>query len=154
MYERESEVVRLGVDFLTALTEKDYLTDPSFDVLDLEKRLNEIQGDINFLISNLPVEAIDDDQEREEEYPGDFEDSEELEDEVVECEKLIAKANSLMKTVREHYLPSEASVAAETPKPAPVQTSRKYRLSEDGRFRVWVIIFLALAVIAGLIFGD
>ena len=59
MYERESEVVRLGVDFLTALTEKDYLTDPSFDVLDLEKKLNEIQGDINFLISNLPVDAID-----------------------------------------------------------------------------------------------
>lgn len=154
MYERESEIVRLGIDFLTALTEKDYLLDPSFDVLDLEKKLNEIQGDINFLISNLPVEAIDDDKEREEEYAGDFEDSEELEDEVVECEKLIAKANALMKTVREHYLPSEASVAAVTPKPAPVQTSRKYRLSEDGRFRLWVVVFLALVIIAYMIFGD
>lgn len=30
--------------------------------------------------------------EREEEYPRDFEDSEELEDEEVECEKLIAQA--------------------------------------------------------------
>lgn len=105
MYERESEVVRLGVEFLTALTEKDYLTDPSFDALDLEKRLNEIQVDINFLISNLPVEAIDDDREREEEYAGDFEDSEELEDEVVECERLIAQATKLMAEVREHYLP-------------------------------------------------
>lgn len=119
MYERESEVVRLGVEFLTALTEKDYLTDPSFDVLDLEKTLNEIQVDINFLISTLPVEAIDDDQEREEEYAGDFEDSEELEDEVVECERLIAQATKLMGEVREHYLPSEASLAAVTATPSP-----------------------------------
>lgn len=86
MYENESAAVRAGIDFLQALTEKDYLLDPTFDVLDLEQKLIEIQADVNFLISNLPVEAIDDDQEREEEYPGDFEDSEELEDEVVECE--------------------------------------------------------------------
>ena len=122
MYERESNVVRLGVEFLTALTEKDYLTDPSFDALDLEKRLNEIQVDINFLISNLPVEAIDDDREREEEYAGDFEDSEELEDEVVECERLIAQATKLMAEVREHYLPSEASLAAATATPSPKPT--------------------------------
>ena len=42
MYEQESEVVRLGVEFQTTLTEKDYLTNPSIDVLDLEKKLNEI----------------------------------------------------------------------------------------------------------------
>ncbi|MBO6248626.1 MAG: hypothetical protein J6N54_07440, partial [Bacteroidales bacterium] len=113
-----------------------------------------IQADINRLISNLPVEAIDDDEERGQEYAGDFEDSEELEDEVVECEKLIAQATELLKTVREHYLPSEEAMAAVSAKPAPVQTSRKYRLSEDGRFRVWVIVFLALAVIAYMIFGD
>ena len=57
------------------MTEKDYLTDPSFDPADLESKLNEIEADVNSLISNLPVEAIDDDEEWEEEYPGDFEDS-------------------------------------------------------------------------------
>lgn len=77
-----------------------------------------------------------------------------MEDEVVECEKLIAQANKLLKTVREHYLPSEEAMAAVSAKPAPAPTSRKYRLSEDGRFRVWVIVFLALAVIAYMIFGD
>lgn len=111
MYENESAAVRLGIEFLQAMTEKDYLLDPSFDVLDLESKLNEIQADVNRLISNLPVEAIDDDEEREQEYAGDFEDSEELEDEVVECEKLIAQATELLKTVREHYLPSEESLA-------------------------------------------
>ena len=46
------------------MTEEDYLLDPTFDVLDLERKLNEIQADVNRLISNLPVEAIDD-EERE-----------------------------------------------------------------------------------------
>ena len=154
MYENESTAVRLGIEFLQAMTEKDYLLDPTFDVLDLESKLNEIQADVNRLISNLPVEAIDDDEEREQEYAGDFEDSEELEDEVVECEKLIAQATKLLKTVREHYLPSEEAMAAVSANPAPAPTSRKYRLSEDGRFRVWVIVFLVLAVIAYMIFGD
>ena len=154
MYENEAAHVRLGIEFLQAMTEEDYLLDPTFDVLDLERKLNEIQADVNRLISNLPVEAIDDDEEREQEYAGDFEDSEELEDEVVECEKLIAQATELLKKVREHYLPSEEAMAAVSAKPAPAPTSRKYRLSEDGRFRVWVIVFLALAVIAYMIFGD
>ena len=154
MYENESAAVRLGIEFLQAMTEKDYLFDPSFDVLDLESKLNEIQADVNRLISNLPVEAIDDDEEREQEYAGDFEDSEELEDEVVECEKLIAQATELLKTVREHYLPSEESLAAAPSAPAPAPTSRKNRMSEDGRFRLWVIIFLALVVLAFIIFGD
>lgn len=154
MYEIESAAVRAGIDFLQAMMEKDYLLDPAFDVLDLEQKLIEIQNDVNILISNLPVEAIDDDEEREGEYPGDFEDSEELEDEVVECEKLITKASQLLKTIREHYLPSEESLAAVSSTSAPAPASRKYRLSEDGRFRLWVIIFLALVVIAYMFFGD
>ena len=154
MYENEAAHVRLGIEFLQAMTEKEYLLDPTFDVLDLERKLNEIQADVNRLISNLPVEAIDDDKEREDEYPGDFEDSEELEDEVVECEKLIAQATELLKIVREHYLPSEEAMAAVSTKPAPAPISRKYRLSEDGRFRLWVIIAFAIFVIACAIFGD
>ena len=63
MYENESAAVRLGIEFLQAMNEKDYLLDPSFDVMDLESKLNEIQADVNFLISNLPVEAIDDDDD-------------------------------------------------------------------------------------------
>lgn len=105
MYENEAAHVRLGIEFLQAMTEDDYLLDPTFDVLDLEKKLIEIQNDVNILIANLPVEAIDDVEEREGEYPGDFEDSEELEDEIVECEKLIARATELLKAVREYYLP-------------------------------------------------
>lgn len=106
MYENESAPVRLGIEFLQAMMEKDYLLDPTFDVLDLESKLNEIQADVNFLIANLPDEAIDDDQEREEEYPGDFEDSEELEDEVVECERLMPRPQSSLPKSRSIIFPA------------------------------------------------
>ena len=151
MYENESAAVRAGIDFLQALTEKDYLLDPTFDVLDLEQKLIEIQADVNFLISNLPVEAIDDDQEREEEYPGDFEDSEELEDEVVECEKLITQATKLLATVREHYLPSEVATvvpAAATPQTKPVQKKRYINWSNV------ILIGIIIAIIAYIFIND
>ena len=148
MYENESARVRLGNEFLTALNEKDYLLDPSFDPVDLERKLNEIQADVNFLISNLPVEAIDDDVEREEEYPGDFEDSEELEDEVVECEKLIAQATALLATVREHYLPSEPSVPT-TPS-APVNTSHQKKKRDIDWSFLWIILILGILFLSQL----
>ena len=151
MYENESAAVRAGIDFLQALTEKDYLLDPTFDVLDLEQKLIEIQADVNFLISNLPVEAIDDDQEREEEYPGDFEDSEELEDEVVECEKLIAQATKLLATVREHYLPSEVATvvpSAATPQTKPVRKKRYINWSNV------ILIGIIIAIIAYIFIND
>ena len=151
MYENESAAVRAGIDFLQALTEKDYLLDPTFDVLDLEQKLIEIQADVNFLISNLPVEAIDDDQEREEEYPGDFEDSEELEDEVVECEKLIAQATKLLASVRKHYLPSEVSTAAPAvaaPQAKPVRKKRYINWSNV------ILIGIIIAIIAYIIIND
>lgn len=46
MYETESAAVRVGIEFLQAMTEEDYLLDLSFDVLDLEQKLIEIQGDV------------------------------------------------------------------------------------------------------------
>ena len=152
MYENESAAVRVGIEFLQALNEKDYLLDPSFDPVDLEQKLNEIQADVNFLISNLPVEAIDDDEEREQEYAGDFEDSEELEDEVVECEKLIAQATELLASVREHYLPTELATAvpaAATPQTKPAQKKRYINWANV------ILICVIIAMIACLfIFGT
>ena len=151
MYENETAHVRLGIEFLQAMTEEDYLLDPTFDVLDLESKLNEIQADVNRLISNLPVEAIDDDEEREQEYAGDFEDSEELEDEVVECEKLIAQATKLLATVREHYLPSEVSTAAPAaaaPQAKPVRKKRYINWSNV------ILVGIIIAIFAYIFIND
>ena len=54
MYENESAAVRLGVEFLTTLTEKDYLTDLSFDPVDLESKLNEIEA-VSYTHLTLPT---------------------------------------------------------------------------------------------------
>lgn len=148
MYENESAAVRFGIEFLTALNEKDYLLDPSFDPVDLERKLDEIQADVNFLISNLPVEAIDDDMERKEEYPGDFGDSEELEDEVVECEKLITQAAALLAAVRKHYLPIEPLVTTTPPAPAATSHQKKKR-NNDWSF-IWIIIILSILFLSQL----
>lgn len=159
MYENESSAVRLGIEFLTALTEKDYLTDPSFDPVDLESKLNEIEADVNFLISNLPVEAIDDEEEREEEYSGDFEDSEELEDEVVECERLINQAKEILAVVREHYLPSGSTIASIPSSPSPQQESIKPKPVVQETIRkkknidwsfLLVVFFVALVILAAI----
>ena len=143
MYENESAAVRAGIEFLQAMMEKDYLLDPTFDVLDLEKNLNMIQADVNILIASLPVEAIDDDKEREEEYPGDFEDSEELEDEVVECERLIAQATRLIAQVKDHYLPSDTSLAAVSSTSVKGPGAKKKRI--DWSF-LWIIFFLGILI--------
>ena len=148
MYENESNAVRLGVEFLTAMNEKDYLLDPSFDPVDLERKLDEIQADVNFLSSNLPVEGIDDEKERKEEYFGDFEDSEELEDEVVECEKLITHATELLAAVREHYLPSKQASAAFSPSTAE-EPSKKKRKDIDWTF-LWLIIIIVILFLSQL----
>lgn len=143
MYENESAAVRVGIEFLQAMMEKDYLLDPTFDVLDLEKNLKTIQADVNLLIATLPVEAIDDDKEREEEYPGDFEDSEELEDEVVECERLIAQATRLIAQVKYHYLPSDTSLAAVSSTSVKGTGAKKKRI--DWSF-LWIIFFLGILI--------
>ncbi len=153
MYENESAAVRLGIAFLTALTEKDYLTDPSFDIVNLEKRLNEIEKDVNILLYNLPVEAIDDEEQREEEYPGDFEDSEELEDEVVECEKLIFQAKELLAIVREHYLPSEWAMAsiASNPQPTSETIKQKSANQEPDKKKKFSWSVLLIIIILGIL---
>lgn len=121
------------------------------NIIPTQNILLSLWADVNFLISNLPVEAIDDDQEREKEYPGDFEDSEELEDEVVECEKLIAQANKLLATVREHYLPSEVATAA------PAAAAPQTKLVRKKRYINWsnvILIGIIIAIIAYIIIND
>ena len=124
MSESEAEAVRRGIEFLTELSRKDYLTNPSFDSIDLENRLDEIAADVEALISNLPVEVIDndDEEELEGECPEDFDDVEELEDEVVACEEMVAQAQGLLAKVRAHYLPAgiaATAVQAQAPSPSP-----------------------------------
>ena len=106
MFEHESQNLRDDIEFLRGLTEEQSEDIPE----ELEERLQEIESDINELLLNLPVEAVDDVEDREYQYPDEFEDNAELEDEVVECEALIKEAQELILEVRSRYLP-ESSVS-------------------------------------------
>lgn len=106
MFELEYHKLRDDIEFLRGLTKEQSEDIPE----ELEERLQEIESDINELLLNLPVEAVDDVEEREYQYPEEFEDNAELEDEVVECEALIKEAQELILDVRSRYLP-ESSVS-------------------------------------------
>ena len=158
MFEHETDAVRLGIEFLSALMEKDYRTDPSYDPEDLKDKLLEIEGDVNTLLGNLPYEAIDDDEELEHQYPEEFEDNAELEDEVVECDRVIAQAKALLEAVKERYfgdevlhapIPSPATPKPSTePKTAPA--SAPAPVEKKKRYINWANVFW-IAIIIGLI---
>ena len=115
MFEHESANVRLGIEFLSTLLEKDFRQDPTFTLEKLQHDLNEVQADVDTLIASLPFEAVDDADEREHEFPGDFEDSAELEDEIVECEHLISQALKVIAAVKAKYLSGPVSAASSAP---------------------------------------
>lgn len=119
MFDHESSAVREGIEFLEQLLKKDFLEDPSFDPDDLRERLDEISEDVRELVANLPYEAIDDDAEREYQHPDMFDDSEELEDEVVECDALVDRALELLAEVEAMCFPPEEAGEPSLPEPSP-----------------------------------
>ncbi len=119
MFDHESSAVREGIEFLEQLLEKDCREDESFDPEGLRERLEEIEADVRELVANLPYEAIDDDDEREYQHPGMFDDSEELEDEVVECDALVDRALELLEAVEAMYYPPEEAPAPAQSEPSP-----------------------------------
>ena len=106
MFEHESRTLRDDIEFLRGLTEEQSECAPD----ELKEKLLGIESDINDLLLNLPVDAVDDAEEREYQFPDEFEDNAELEDEVVECEALIEEAQALILEVRSRYMP-ESSVS-------------------------------------------
>ena len=136
MFEHESANVRLGIEFLSTLLEKDFRQDPTFTLEKLQHDLNEVQADVDTLVATLPFEAVDDADEREHQFPGDFEDSAELEDETVECEHLIAQALKVIAAVKAKYLSSSASPSSSAP--APSKPSRNTSATSYAYYRAFI----------------
>lgn len=152
MFENETKVVQLDIDFLRELVAKDYKQDPTFDSNDLLEKLVSIKQDIDVLQRELPYEDIDDLVEAREDLGDELLEEDELEDEIVHNDKLILEAQSLWKQVYELYFGVNGNTIQES---KPVEKSgRKYRRSEDSRFRLSVAILFALICIVWIIFGD
>ena len=119
MFDHESSAVRAGIEFLEQLLENDFREEAAFDPESLREKLDEIEADVRELVVNLPYEAIDDDTEREHQHPDMFDDSEELEDEVVECDALVDRALELLAEVEAMYFPPEEAPAPAQSEPSP-----------------------------------
>ena len=143
MFENESDKVRQDIKVLQRMLDHDEFEANGGDLFKIEWALNTALDHIEFLKSNLPYDHMTDD----------------IEDEVVECDALMDKANKMVEACKFKYhlnnsfyrdpvTPELQHKAVDQPK------KKKGGLSSDAQFRLFVIIFLAIAVIGYLIFGD
>ena len=143
MFENESDKVRQDIKVLQRMLDHDELEANGGDLFKIEWALNTALDHIEFLKSNLPYDHMTDD----------------IEDEVVECDALMEKANEMVEACkfkyhlnnsffRDHVTPEFQRKVVKQPK------KKKRGLSSDEQFRLYVIIFLVIVVIAYLIFGD
>ena len=141
MYENESEIVRQDIQVLQRMLDHDEFEANGGDLFKIEWALNTALDHIEFLKSNLPYDHMTDD----------------IEDEVVECDALMEKANEMVEACKfKYHLNNSFYRDHVTPEfqHKPVPTGKKKRLSDDAQFRIFVIVILALAVVGYLIFGD
>ena len=155
MFEHESRTLRDDIEFLRGLTKEQSEDIPE----ELEERLQEIESDINELLLNLPVEAVDDVEEREYQYPEEFEDNAELEDEVVECEALIKEAQELILKVRSRYLPESSGSPAPKHRdfadiPPAWRPKSKYAKKEGINWELVTVVGILLLFLIMIIIGD
>ena len=143
MFENESDKVRQDIVTLQRMLDHDELEANGGDLFKIEWALNTALDHVEFLMSNLPYDHMTDD----------------IEDEVVECDALMEKATELIEACklkyhlnnsffRDHVAPEFQRKVVDEP------TTKKRGLGEDGRFRLFVLIFFVVVVIAYMIFGD
>ena len=141
MFENESDKVRQDIKVLQRMLDHDEFEANGGDLFKIEWALNTALDHIEFLKSNLPYDHLTDD----------------IEDEVVECDALMEKANEMVEACKfKYHLNNSFFRDHVTPefqrKPVPI--GKKKKLSDDSQMRIFVIVILSLAVIAYLIFGD
>ena len=142
MFENESDKVRKDIVVLQRMIDHDELEANGYDLFKIEWALNTALDHIEFLKSNLPYEHMSDD----------------IEDEVVECDALMDKANQMIEVCKVKYHLDNSffrdHITPEYKRKTVDKSHSKKGMGPDGRFRLFVVVFLALIVIAYLIFGD
>lgn len=153
MFENESNKVREDIEYLQGLMESDSQEEPESSLDEIRERLEDIQEDMDFLMSNLPYEVLGDIDDEREDTGEDLLEEGELEDEVVEADRLIEDAKELLFSVREKYFGDEIGTPS-TPS-EPKDTGKAEKRQEEKRpkkmFRVSLDLFLAIAIFIILI---
>lgn len=142
MFENESDKVRQDIKILQRMIGFDEFEANGGDLFKIEWALNTALDHIEFLKSNLPYDHLTDD----------------IEDEVVECDALMEKATAMVEACKVKYYLDKSffrdHVTPEFTRKVPINSQLKKGMGSDGRFRLYVIIFLVLIVTAYLILGD
>lgn len=139
MFENESNKVREDVKILQRMLDFDEFEANGGDLFKIEWTLNTALDHIEFLKRNMPYDHMTDD----------------IEDEVVECDALMDKANQMVEACKvKYHLDNSFFRDHVTPEftHKEVAVSKKNYLGEDGQFRLFVIILLIVATILLIIF--
>lgn len=163
MFENETNKLRDDIALWEELLETDIRQEPKFEEHMLFNFIAVTQIHIDALRNNIPYESLDETEELADELADDTLEDAEVEDEVVEIDRLIDRANELMELARTKYYPeglpvpedditveeTESALASDRP-----ITRKRRRLDDASQMRVFVVVLIALAVLVGLIFGD
>lgn len=153
MFENESNKVSEDIKYLQGLMENDSQEGQESTLDEIRERLDEIQEDMDFLMSNLPYEVLGDIDDEREDTGEDLLEEGELEDEVVEADRLLEDARELLFSVREKYFgdeictPSAPSELMETG----MAEKRQKEKHPKKKFRISLDLFLAIAIFIMLI---
>ena len=150
MFENETNKLREDIALWEELLETDVRKGPKFEEHLLLSLFAGTQVHIEALRSNIPYESLDESGELTDELADDTLEESEVEDEVVEIDRLIDKANELMGLAQAKYYPEGlpdtetdiiADITEEPVVPGKPLTRRKRRLDDALQLRVSIVIF-------------
>ena len=126
MFEERTDILKEHIAYLEGLLADDSDKSEELDLEELQGFLETCQEDIDALRLDLPYDEIDEDDIPIEDFSGDNLEEAEIEDEVVEAEKVIEDLQQLMEEAREHFL--EEDIDSESPVDL---SSKSNNLSEE-----------------------
>ena len=163
MFENETNKLREDIALWEELLETDVRQDPKFEEHLLLCLFAGTQVHIEALRSNIPYESLDESGELTDELADDTLEESEVEDEVVEIDRLIDKANELMGLAQAKYYPEGlpdtetdiiADITEEPVVPGKPLTRRKRRLDDALQLRVSIVILFVIIVLIGFLTGS
>ena len=163
MFENETNKLREDIALWEELLETDVRKGPKFEEHLLLSLFAGTQVHIEALRSNIPYESLDESGELTDELADDTLEESEVEDEVVEIDRLIDKANELMGLVQAKYYPEGlpdtetdiiADITEEPVVPGKPLTRRKRRLDDALQLRVSIVILFVIIVLIGFLTGS
>ena len=158
MFENETNKLREDIALWEELLETDVRQDPKFEEHLLLSLFAGTQVHIEALRSNIPYESLDEPEELADELADDTLEEAEVEDEVVEIDRLIDKAYELMGLTCKVPCLSYPKISAEKTEksiaPDKPANKRKRRLDNASQLGVFIVVLLVIIVLVGLIFGD